>query len=79
MITKIAFRLEEELKREYGTNADKVSLSKSGDAICVTIVNKFGCANYSIFEESMIEQIVQGILESIQSDFVYARSTDEED
>lgn len=79
MITRIAYKLEDELEKKYGKNVLEVSLNKEGNAIRIRIKNHFGYATYSLFDESMVEHIVKDIVETIQEDFIYGRSTDEED
>ena len=78
MITKIAYRLEE-LRKNYGNNVENVSLNQQGNTINIKIRNQFGYANYTLKYDTIVEHIVKEVLETIQPDFIYSRSTDEVD
>lgn len=76
MITKIAYRLAQELEAKYGKNVDDVSLNQDGSAIRIKIKNQYECAVYTLLDDLMVEHIVQDVVETIQADFIYGRSTD---
>lgn len=78
MMFSIAYRLEEELKKDYGTNIVNVSVNQQANAIQIKIKNYFGYATYTLEEDSLVEKIVKDVIETIQEDFVYGRTSDEE-